>query len=135
MRGAGRRAPPSAACEVASATFELRRVVERDRTEGERGCPAPRSPSSNATSSVLPHPANRPRPPYQAIAYDGMRPLTSPRGSAPARSTPRAASTRMQSTSPATQSSSTSIVWPRAPRASRTAAGMRPSTRSPPGVA
>ena len=49
VRGAGRGAPPSAACEVAHATLEPTRGGRRDRTEGERGCPALRSPSSNAT--------------------------------------------------------------------------------------
>src|SRR5207249_3469857 len=61
-RGAGRGAPPSAACEVAPETPELPSGVPRDRTEGDRGCPAPRSPSADETDSVFPRPASAPPP-------------------------------------------------------------------------
>src|SRR5439155_530300 len=54
----GRGPPPSAACEVADPPFEGTRAVPRDRTEGDRGWPAPRSPSSNATHSVLQDPVS-----------------------------------------------------------------------------
>jgi len=53
-RGAGRGVLPSAACDVASATFEQAADVPRDRTEGERGDPTPRSPSTNVWDPVLP---------------------------------------------------------------------------------
>ena len=51
---------------------------------------------------------------HHPMAYEGMRLLCSPRGSAPPRTIPRSRSTQMPNTSPSLQSSFTSTLWPRA---------------------
>src|SRR5439155_20567953 len=49
-RGAGH--PPTAACEVARATFERARAAPRDRTEGERGVPRAPLPARDGDPST-----------------------------------------------------------------------------------